>query len=94
MGAENPYKVLETAFLELLTPDGRKNMLTTDVQISRDGDEVFLMVGATDDDVLMQEAEEIGAQLCLVAWAVRVGWGLTVRGYRVHKARHRYRSAG
>lgn len=57
---ENPYLVLQEAFMELLTPDGRKRMLKTELQFSIDGDEVFLLVGAEDDDVLMQEAEEIG----------------------------------
>eukprot|EP01047_Picozoa_sp_COSAG01_P039066 COSAG01_NODE_3207_length_6420_cov_9.039393_5_plen_200_part_00 len=57
---ENPYLVLQQAFEDLRTPDGLKQMLETSLRYSSDGDKVFLLVGAVDDDVLMQEAQEIG----------------------------------
>eukprot|EP01043_Picozoa_sp_COSAG02_P009194 COSAG02_NODE_308_length_25072_cov_20.906925_8_plen_738_part_00 len=56
---ENPYIVLQAAFERVRGPNGER-VLRTDFKISASGKEVFLRVGAYDDEGLMSEAQEVG----------------------------------
>ena len=58
---ENPYLVLQTAFERVRAPGAPgERVLRTDLKTSASGKEVYLRVGACDDEGLMYEAQEIG----------------------------------
>ena len=56
---ENPYIVLQEAFERVRGPNGER-VLRTDLKTAASGAEVYLRVGAYDDEGLMSEAEEVG----------------------------------